>query len=297
MKQIFGLLYVLLQKKHFPKGFFVIFVAEPDNYDCDGDNLLPNSKKEVKPLNHTSIITFTIKENITPQEYASAMILTMIVILVFCLIAVILSCVFHSRENKNWRISQKCNATTAVVATTTVTVNSNTNIPTGTNIISKEEIQQDGNNGGYEGIASTSKNVIAYPTTNKGSVRDNREPTAEVSSSSMVNGDSNFDTIAISNDTDVLLSNADIANIGSTDGNINTDTADNNPYKDIDKLLKKPRLMLSDLATKNPNSLNSETNNFFCHVITVGIFYGTPVVQLVLTHQRVRNNVIKSRYS
>lgn len=51
----------------------------------------------------------------------------------------------------------------------------------------------------------------------------------------------------------------------------------------------KSTLCLNDLARKDPRILTKKSYLYLWHVLTVAVFYGLPVVQLVITYQRVRN--------
>lgn len=51
----------------------------------------------------------------------------------------------------------------------------------------------------------------------------------------------------------------------------------------------KSNLFLSELATKDPRVLKNKSYLYLYNVLTVAIFYGLPVVQLVITYQKVLN--------
>lgn len=53
--------------------------------------------------------------------------------------------------------------------------------------------------------------------------------------------------------------------------------------------LSKPLLCLTDLARKDPRVHQQKSYLYFYNVLTVSIFYGLPVIQLVVTYQRVLN--------
>ncbi|KAK4877903.1 hypothetical protein RN001_010409 [Aquatica leii] len=55
-------------------------------------------------------------------------------------------------------------------------------------------------------------------------------------------------------------------------------------------ILTKPVLYLSDLARKDPRVLKKKSYFYLWHVLTVALFYGLPVVQLVITYQKVLND-------
>lgn len=59
---------------------------------------------------------------------------------------------------------------------------------------------------------------------------------------------------------------------------------------DREIILGKSVLYLSDLARKDPRILKKKSNFYLWHVLTVAVFYGLPVVQLVVTYQKVLND-------
>ncbi|KAL3270826.1 hypothetical protein HHI36_021345 [Cryptolaemus montrouzieri] len=58
---------------------------------------------------------------------------------------------------------------------------------------------------------------------------------------------------------------------------------------DKNSRLYKSELYLSDLARKDPRVLKRKSYLYLYNVLTVALFYGLPVVQLVITYQRVLN--------
>ena len=58
---------------------------------------------------------------------------------------------------------------------------------------------------------------------------------------------------------------------------------------DKEVLRTKPMLFLSDLARKSPRVLEKKSKLYQWNLITIAIFYGLPVVQLVVTYQQVLN--------
>ncbi|KAF5287334.1 hypothetical protein FQA39_LY15937 [Lamprigera yunnana] len=59
---------------------------------------------------------------------------------------------------------------------------------------------------------------------------------------------------------------------------------------DREMILTKPVLYLSDLARKDPRVLKKKSYFYLWHVLTVAVFYGLPVAQLVITYQNVLND-------
>lgn len=58
---------------------------------------------------------------------------------------------------------------------------------------------------------------------------------------------------------------------------------------DREIFLNKPVIYLSDLAKKDPRVLTRKSYLYLYNVLTVAVFYGLPVVQLVFTYQNVLN--------
>lgn len=58
-------------------------------------------------------------------------------------------------------------------------------------------------------------------------------------------------------------------------------------HKDVYRL--KPNLFLSDLSKKPYKKLSKKFNVYYWNLLTVSVFYALPVIQLVLTYQRVVN--------
>ncbi|GJQ85947.1 hypothetical protein Trydic_g21795 [Trypoxylus dichotomus] len=52
-------------------------------------------------------------------------------------------------------------------------------------------------------------------------------------------------------------------------------------------ILSKPNIKLSDLSRKNQSSLVRKSYSYLWHVLTVALFYFLPVIQLVITYQKV----------
>lgn len=58
---------------------------------------------------------------------------------------------------------------------------------------------------------------------------------------------------------------------------------------DREIFLNKPVIFLSDLARKDPRVLQRKSYLYLYNVLTVAVFYGLPVVQLVITYQKVKD--------
>lgn len=76
---MFILLCFFFQKEKFPNGFFVVFVAKGDDYDCTGE-VTSNIK------NRTKQFTLVIKPSITYTDYVNAILMTLFAILIFYIV-------------------------------------------------------------------------------------------------------------------------------------------------------------------------------------------------------------------
>lgn len=86
------------QKQDFKEGFFLVFVAKPDNFDCSQENsYIPKINKivEIHSINITTIINFKIRNSITFKQYFIAIGGTTVVLIAVGLILVILALIFH----------------------------------------------------------------------------------------------------------------------------------------------------------------------------------------------------------
>eukprot|EP00092_Neocalanus_flemingeri_P006483 GFUD01006987.1.p1 GENE.GFUD01006987.1~~GFUD01006987.1.p1 ORF type:complete len:849 (+),score=138.35 GFUD01006987.1:58-2604(+) len=77
----------------------------------------------------------------------------------------------------------------------------------------------------------------------------------------------------------------------SDDSSIDEDDIDMLTDADVDKDVFRTKTMLfvSDLARKSPRVLTKKSQLYQWNLITIAIFYGLPVVQLVVTYQQVLN--------
>jgi len=77
----------------------------------------------------------------------------------------------------------------------------------------------------------------------------------------------------------------------SDDSSIDEDDIDMLTDADVDKDVFRTKTMLfvSDLARKSPSVLSKKSQLYQWNLITIAIFYGLPVVQLVVTYQQVLN--------
>ncbi|KAL1492112.1 hypothetical protein ABEB36_012602 [Hypothenemus hampei] len=87
---------ITIAKRQYPSGFFLVFVAKPDDYDCSQQNsIIPGMTRFDAIMDNTIIttITFEIRNNITHYDFVLVVIGTLLVVLAFCTICTILVCV------------------------------------------------------------------------------------------------------------------------------------------------------------------------------------------------------------
>ncbi|KAJ8935541.1 hypothetical protein NQ314_012745 [Rhamnusium bicolor] len=87
-------------KHNFRQGFFLVFVAKPDNFECSQENsFLPRTLRnvEIAPLNITSSINFIIKTGISRDDYILASLGTLITLTIIGVILTILALVLNRR--------------------------------------------------------------------------------------------------------------------------------------------------------------------------------------------------------
>lgn len=75
--------------------------------------------------------------------------------------------------------------------------------------------------------------------------------------------------------------------LGANDSDITVENQTSDSLHQIDSMLRKSHLYLSDLATREPHVIHKESLNYFFHVISIGTVYCIPVLQFVVSQQRV----------
>ncbi|CAH0555524.1 unnamed protein product [Brassicogethes aeneus] len=76
---------LIIKKTNFKYGFFLVFVAKPDNYDCGQEkSILPIPRTYKMALgNRTSSLTFNIKNSINDGDYTQASVITVLFLGIF----------------------------------------------------------------------------------------------------------------------------------------------------------------------------------------------------------------------
>lgn len=83
-----------LRKYEFPLGFFLVFIARPDNYECTKKSLSRNEAQLINP-HRESRISYFIRKDLSYQEYMSPIIWTLAIIFLFFMFAFALIFLFY----------------------------------------------------------------------------------------------------------------------------------------------------------------------------------------------------------
>ncbi|KAJ8920109.1 hypothetical protein NQ315_011765 [Exocentrus adspersus] len=87
-----------IRKKDFQLGFFLIFVAKPDSFDCSQENsFLPRTLRHTRiaPMNITTTLSFKIRPSISKKEYLVAVLGTLGVLGTAGVVLVVLALVLN----------------------------------------------------------------------------------------------------------------------------------------------------------------------------------------------------------
>ncbi|CAG9819072.1 unnamed protein product [Phaedon cochleariae] len=89
---------ITLARRQFPNGFFLVFVAKPDNYECSqSSSYIPRMMRTVSisTVNITSKVNFKIRNNISGRDYVLAVVGTFVILTAAGVVLVIIALVFH----------------------------------------------------------------------------------------------------------------------------------------------------------------------------------------------------------
>ncbi|XP_025836299.1 SID1 transmembrane family member 1-like isoform X2 [Agrilus planipennis] len=89
----------------FPNGFFVVFVAKGDNYDCSIENSLTKERGRLKTFNQTSKVNFKVRPSISIEDYIKAALIILGAILIFYIVLVAILCTFYQINKINRKSS------------------------------------------------------------------------------------------------------------------------------------------------------------------------------------------------
>ncbi|CAH1112402.1 unnamed protein product [Psylliodes chrysocephalus] len=212
---------ITIPKYKFPHGFYVVFVAKPDDYACNkaagfaGDSSYPNRLKR---------ISLIIKPSITYSDYIRAVLLTLGCIGAFYIIFGLPYFVYTVKGTVPREMAYVHDSFPSTPSARIVRL----------------EIKQNTNDDGTEMSART----------------------ASTSINAHIDGPS--------------VDMADFDTLNEVDSDRNLRLGRGEPY-------------LIDLARKHPNELKKGSYLYLYNVLTVALFYALPVVQLVITYQRVLN--------
>ncbi|KAF7272265.1 hypothetical protein GWI33_014926 [Rhynchophorus ferrugineus] len=86
-----------ISKHHYSSGFFLVFVAKPDNYECSQEsNVIPLTRmSSILENNITTILTFSIKNSITLREYGLASVGVIVILTLFGILVSAIIMVFN----------------------------------------------------------------------------------------------------------------------------------------------------------------------------------------------------------
>ncbi|XP_072386830.1 SID1 transmembrane family member 1-like isoform X1 [Diabrotica undecimpunctata] len=205
-----------IPKYKFPHGFYVVFVAKPDDYACDKGS---GSLDSVSNSNRLKSINLIIKPSITYSDYVKAVLFTLGSIGAFYIIFGLPYFIYSVKKS-----------------------------------LPREMAYVDGNF-----PTTPSARIVRLKISKK---TNGTEMTSVQRTTSAISGPSvdvaDFDTLAeVDTDRDLRLGRGE-------------------PY-------------LVDLARKHPKELTRKSYLYLYNVVTVAIFYALPVIQLVITYQRVLN--------
>ncbi|KAG8224444.1 hypothetical protein J437_LFUL001397, partial [Ladona fulva] len=120
--------------------------------------------------------------------------------------------------------------------------------------------------------------------------RKNRPPLESGILSSTINEDiQEGDAFPVDVSTSTINPTQRQSSLTDTDSSIDEDDIDVMADADHDKDVyrTKPSLYVCDLARKHPRALQMKSQQYLWSLLTVGVFYALPVVQLVVTYQTV----------
>ncbi|KAJ8978861.1 hypothetical protein NQ317_009005 [Molorchus minor] len=205
---------ITISKYNFPHGFYVVFVAKSDDFDCTG-----NRQKPSLSSNRVKNISLTIKPSITYKDYLNAMIVTVCIIgAIYVLFG---SAYFYCSVR---------------------------NTPRQLEYVQENDSQHIPNSR----IINTHQVVIAEQGTEM----------------------TNLGEQALEDSISLDEAEYDIVNEIETDREVRL--CRGQPY-------------LTDLARKDPRILRRKSYLYLYNVLTIAVFYGLPVIQLVIASQKVLN--------
>ncbi|KAF2901357.1 hypothetical protein ILUMI_04829 [Ignelater luminosus] len=243
---------VIIKKHEYPQGFFIVFVAKGDNYDCgEKMSLIPLQieRSRVIPVNHISRVTFLIREGITKTDYLKYTFITLGILFGLCLLFGITSLASLYLQIK--RRNNNRNEENRQLINSSLTQDEDS-------VIYYEPIDDND-------FQISHENIITTATVHGNLEPTDHQETLTESHNSLYQSCQTYDT---------------------NDQNVEKENLENSVTLKT-KRLKLAKPTLHDLVIKKPRLIYKESTNYCLNVITVGIFYGIPVVQLVVIHTRL----------
>ncbi|CAL1544636.1 unnamed protein product [Lymnaea stagnalis] len=246
---------MFLEKDDFSElgGFYVVFIVKPNNEVCEGylapAEILPPGQSEKK-----KDVRVEIKETISSAQYYKATFAAAGVFLFFYLIAFAISVLYAKLELHKGLDDLTQDEMGHLY------VHVNPNFPRALKVrlnINEHRVGTQANENNYLRRSNTSGTY--------GTISDTSESDRELSH---VSFDQTSETSSVS---------------------LDESTIDFLPDADMEKEIfrTKTALFVSDLARKNNKKLSKTYKLYYWNLVTISIFYGLPVVQLVITYQRV----------
>ncbi|XP_023321572.1 SID1 transmembrane family member 1 [Eurytemora carolleeae] len=292
-----------IRRDLFPSGLHIVFVVKPDDLDCRHTSLL-DTNRCMGPC-RDKIVEFTITQKITKEEYltatfgAFAMFLGayIIVILVSCLICVRTRVMPQERsifevpsrpeplgappdtisQPRSRYGSISSNSTLSSTAASGLSVGRLVPVP-----LPAENI---------ETLENQNEDEIRVLQTPDQEQREN-SPDSQIRNISSPDDEEDERNSPDGVDTRALSPMMEVPRTVEFEGS----TIDESDYDllrdaDLDKdvFRTKTFLFVSDLSRKHPKVNSRRSMMYQWNLITIAIFYGLPVVQLVVTYQQVLN--------
>lgn len=236
-------------KEQFPQGLYILFLVKDEDDTCNSHSKPLDADDLVVDFGRIKRIEFKIQSRVTKEDYLAA---TFGVLAIFAgsfVVVLLISCVVCIKDNHNHR-----------------GVNENSSLVNNAVPIHRN------------GIEVVESQIVTEEATE---VVDVVVAAAEAENEE---GGSNVMQRHNANNTA-----ADAIETLSNDSSLDETDMDFLPDAELEKDIFRTKtfLYVSDLARKKPHVLAKKSTLYHWNLVTVTIFYGLPVVQLVLTYQNM----------
>ncbi|XP_053409225.1 SID1 transmembrane family member 1-like isoform X2 [Mercenaria mercenaria] len=245
---------ITIEKSDYKSGsFFVVLVVKPNDYDCtDGINQMPPAGVSTTRQKN---VTINISKTISSSQYYRATLIAAAFFAAFYVVALLIGIFYHGCK-ENW----------GIIDLTTFETSMN-----------QEELK--------EPVADSS--AIRGSRTQD----DTRQPIIE-NRGGMGGGAQGYGSISNPASNPASRSATDQSNARAEDQeSINSEDFDMVKDADQDKNIfrTKTALFVVDLARKNEKRADKTYKLYYKNLFIIAVFYGLPVIQLVMTYQTVLN--------